>query len=243
MLFSEEWLRSYIDPDLTTEELADIPFWTFESLLDELDETAIDPLETMFVPEFYVEWALQRYRMINLLKFAQIDYQCSYLSGSEHTGIPTSPSAAINAALKNAKPGDPAVNGSLSRTTTTIWGPDHGWDYGTYCADVYQCGDVSARLPDELKNAETMLFISVDAPGGAADHFDSYGTGILQGINSFTADEEGKFTSGWTLPATPDKVWTPVEGKTETFGFQALKIFCCADFTGIFKFKEDDAQR
>ena len=224
------------------EQLTEIPFWTIESLCEALEETLIDPEREQMLPEWPVEWALQRYRMINLLKFAQIEYQCFCLSGSEHTGEPMSPEAAIQAAMSGASPQGPVKNASISRTTTTIWGPDHGWNEGSYCADVYQCGNLSAIIPDELKEADIRLYLSIDSPNGDPEDFDAYGTGLIRGLNILYTDSEGNFSTGWTLPGMPDHTRVPVKGKTETFGFTARGIFCCADFSAIFHFTNKDGE-
>lgn len=222
------------------ETLTDIPFWNREALCEALDEELVDPEKDLMRPEWSVEWALQRRRMINLLKFAQIDYLCSYVNGSTHNGEPMSPGAAIDAAMSGVTAGDSVKNASIARTTTTIWGPDHGWKDGSYCADVYQCGNISAVLPDELKGSDIRLYLSVDSPDADPANFDAYGTGIIPGLNMLYADEDGNFTTDWTLPGSPDNVRVPVEGKTETFGFIARKVFCCTDFSAVFKFKEND---
>lgn len=231
---------NHLEADFET--LTEIPFWTIESLCEALEETLIDPESDQMLPEWPLEWALQRYRMINLLKFAQIDYQCSCLSGSEHTGEPMSPEAAITAAMYGVVPGEPLKNISISRTTTTIWGPDHGWKEGSYCADVYQCGDLSAVLPEELKGADVRLYLSVDSPDGNPDNFDSYGTNLLRGLNVLYADSDGNFPTEWPLPGIPDHTRVPVKGKTETFGFVARRAFCCADFSTIFHFTNKDGE-
>lgn len=224
------------------ETLTEIPFWTMETLCDALEETFLDPNSEQMLPEWPLEWALQRYRMINLLRFAEISYQCFYLTGSEHSGEPMSPEAAIEAAMSGASPQGPVENASISRTTTTIWGPDHGWKEGSYCADVYQCGNISALLSEELTGADVRLYLSVDSPDADPENFDAYGTGLLRGLNVLYADSSGNFSTDWSLPGMPDHTRVPVKGKTETFGFTTRGIFCCADFSTTFHFINKDGE-
>ena len=229
---------NHLEADFET--LTEIPFWSIESLCEALKERLVDPESDQMLPEWPVKWALQRYRMINLLKFAKIDYQCFFLSGSEHTGEPMSPEAAIEAAMSGVSPQGPVKNASISRTTTTIWGPDHGWKEGSYCADVYQCGNLSAVLPDELKGTDVRLYLSVDSPDGDPENFDSCGTRLIRGMNILYADSDGNFTTEWSLPGMPDRTRVPVKGRTERFGFVARGIFCCADFSTTFHFINKD---
>ncbi len=224
------------------ETLTEIPLWTLESLCDALEESFLDPSKEEMLPEWPVEWALQRFRMIRLLRFTRIDYQCSCLIGSEHSGEPMSPEAAIEAAMSGIAPGDPVRNARIARTTTTIWGPDHGWKEGSYCADVYQSGNLSAIVPEELREAEIRLYLSLDSPDGDPDSFDSYGTGLIRGLNVLTADSSGNFSNDWPLPAMPDRTRVPVRGTTETFGFHAVRTFCCADFSSTFHFTNKDGE-
>lgn len=230
----------YVDHlKLNISDLTTIPHWNKERLSQAIGENLIDPETEPMYPEFYAAWALQRYRIINLLKFAQIDYSGAILAGSEHSGTPTSPQAAIDAALVGAQKTDTIINVTIQRTTTTIWGPDHGWSNGTYCADVCQVGELRAVLPPLLKNAETRLYLQADAPDADPEHFDSYGTGLYLGMQTLVTDRDGYFIPKWTLPATPDVIRVPIEGKSRSFGFVCPQVFCCADFTKSFFFKEE----
>ena len=124
--------------DLADPEEWSDPLWTWEELLlaaAEGEERRIaDPEKGDLSPEWNLDWALQRMRAINLLRYAPVDYQYSYLSGSTHDGKPSSPSASIASALKGAR--ESVSSGTPASYVTNIYGPDHGWRKGSYCCDV-----------------------------------------------------------------------------------------------------------
>lgn len=227
---------NHVKTDFT--DLREIPYWTLPELAEALDEELIDPVCGKLQPEFYSGWLSQRYRMINLLKLAPIDYEVAQISGSEHTGIPSTPNAAIRAALE--KCGDPGRwrNGSIQRMTESIWGPDHGWRYGSYCANVSQSGEVVALSSGEVEKTEMRLYLSIDSPSADPKDFDSYGTGVQLGLNVYYADPDGTFLD-WTLPAEPDRQHWPTEGKTTTYGFTARQVLCVGDYSSIFQFSDE----
>ena len=113
------------------------------------DEKAIaDPEKGDLSPEWNLTWAIQRMRVINLLLYAPVQYVCDYVSGSVHTGEPSSPSAAIAAALDDARP---AASGTFPASyVRNIYGPDHGWREGSYCCDATVTKRIYAEFPEGL---------------------------------------------------------------------------------------------
>lgn len=218
-----------------------LPLWTWDDLIDSLAEHeafagGIVMAGDRFLPEHFVLWARQRQAMIDQLKFLRVPYLGDTYSGHVHTGVPLSPEEAIAAAEAQGARGfdvsDPAVGAYI----TTIWGPDHGWNYGTYCADIYQVGNLRVDT-DQIGAAaveSARLYLFVDAPRGNRDLFDAFGTGLTLGLNVLYAP-----FPVWQLPLQAEKVWTPTPGKTYTFGFSTRAI-CVADFSSSFEFYDGE---
>lgn len=178
--------------DLT--DWADI-MWTWDELLLEAaegDEKAIaDPEKGDLSPEWNLVWAIQRMRAINLLLYAPVPYLCDYISGSVHTGEPSSPSAAIAAALEG-KELSSAGGGLPSSYVRNIYGPDHGWREGSYCCDTTITKKIYADLPEGfMSDGNVYLFMKVTGADGSDDSFS--GSGVSIGMNQFTADADGVF--------------------------------------------------
>lgn len=181
-------------------------------------------------------WAFSRYHCINLLLYLPINYQGKFFTGSVHNGEPMSPTAAVQAAFDSAKISDAVLNPLIKRSITTIWGPDHGWKYGSYCCDLYEVGALKAVLPENVpSDIDVKLYCFFDSPDGSNEYWDSMGTGISKGLKIFEADKDLNFTQ-WELPGTPDKVRIPTAGKTRTFGFVSRAV-CVGNFESLFKFK------
>lgn len=226
--------------DLTDPEEWSDPLWTWEELLlaaAEGEERRIaDPEKGDLSPEWNLDWALQRMRAINLLRYAPVDYQYSYLSGSTHDGKPSSPSASIASALKGAH--ESVSSGTPASYVTNIYGPDHGWRKGSYCCDVTICKTIFAVLPENFTpDGNVWLFLRVAGPGGDDANFS--GSGVSLGMNRFLADADGVFV---TFPDSD--IGSGVEWPTtdhNTYGGW-LSTWCgaFADYSRLFQFKEDD---
>ena len=226
--------------DLTDPEEWSDPLWTWEELLlaaAEGEERRIaDPEKGDLSPEWNLDWALQRMRAINLLRYAPVDYQYSYLSGSTHDGKPSSPSASIASALKGAR--ESVSSGSPASYVTNIYGPDHGWRKGSYCCDVTICKTIFAVLPENFTpDGNVWLFLRVAGPGGDDANFS--GSGVSLGMNRFLADADGVFV---TFP--DNDIGSGVEWPTtdhNTYGGW-VSTWCGAfvDYSSLFQFKEDD---
>ena len=226
--------------DLTDPEEWSDPLWTWEELLlaaAEGEERRIaDPEKGDLSPEWNLDWALQRMRAINLLCYAPVDYQYSYLSGSTHDGKPSSPSASIASALKGAR--ESVSSGAPVSYVTNIYGPDHGWRKGSYCCDVTICKQIFAVLPENfIPDGNVWLFMRVAGPGGDDANFS--GSGVSLGMNRFLADADGVFV---TFPDSD--IGSGVEWPTtdhNTYGGW-LSTWCgaFADYSSLFQFKEDD---
>lgn len=216
--------------------------WTWDELLLEAaegDEKAIaDPEKGDLSPEWNLTWAIQRMRVINLLLYAPVQYVCDYVSGSVHTGEPSSPSAAIAAALDDARP---AASGTFPASyVRNIYGPDHGWREGSYCCDITVTRRIYAEFPEGLNPAGNVyLFMKVAGADGSDESFS--GSGVSIGMNQFTADADGVFVE------FPDNdlgagVTTPTKDHETYNGWKATYCSAFADYTSLFHFKSDEEE-
>ncbi|WP_288611605.1 hypothetical protein [uncultured Victivallis sp.] len=221
-------------------EWADI-MWTWDELLLEAaegDKKAIaDPEKGDLSPEWNLIWAIQRMRAINLLLYAPVQYMCDYISGSVHTGEPSSPAAAAEAALKDARP---ASDGSFAASYVhNIYGPDHGWREGSYCCNATVTKRIYAEFPEGLNpDGNVYLFMKVAGAGGSDENF--FGSGVSIGLNRFTADADGVFVEFGNDDFTAG-ITTPTKDHETFNGWEATHCTAFADYAGLFHFKEGDA--
>lgn len=213
--------------------------WKWDELLLEAAEgkkkEIADPEKGDLSPEWNLIWAIQRMRAINLLLYAPVPYLCDVISGSVHTGEPSSPSSAIKAALKDAKPYE--SSGLPASYVRNIYGPDHGWRKGSYCCDVTMTKKIYAEFPEGFTpTGNVYLFMNV----AGADGDESFsGSGVSIGINQFTADTDGVFVK------FPDNdlsagITTPTKDHETFNGWKATYCSAFADYTGMFKFKSGE---
>ena len=226
--------------DLTDPEEWSDPLWTWEELLlaaAEGEERRIaDPEKGDLSPEWNLDWALQRMRAINLLRYAPVDYQYSYLSGSTHDGKPSSPSASIASALKGAH--ESVSSGTPASYVTNIYGPDHGWRKGSYCCDVTICKTIFAVLPENfIPDGNVWLFLRVAGPGGDDANFS--GSGVSLGMNRFLADADGVFVTFPDNDIGSGVEWPTTDHNTYG-GWVSTWCGAFADYSSLFQFKEDD---
>lgn len=226
--------------DLTDPEEWSDPLWTWEELLlaaAEGEERRIaDPEKGDLSPEWNLDWALQRMRAINLLRYAPVDYQYSYLSGSTHDGKPSSPSASIASALKGAH--ESVSSGTPASYVTNIYGPDHGWRKGSYCCDVTICKTIFAVLPENFTpDGNVWLFLRVAGPGGDDANFS--GSGVSLGMNRFLADADGVFVTFPDSDIGSGVEWPTTDHNTYG-GWVSTWCGAFADYSSLFQFKEDD---
>lgn len=219
---------------------ADI-MWTWDELLLEAaggDEKAVsDPEKGDLSPEWNLTWAVQRMRAINLLLYAPVQYICDYVSGSVHTGGPSSPAEAAEAALKNARS---ASDGTFPASYVhNIYGPDHGWRAGSYCCDATVTQRIYAELPEGFTpDGNVYLFMKVAGAGGDDANF--FGSGVSIGLNQFTADADGVFVEFQADDFTAG-ITTPTKDHETYNGWEATQCSAFADYTSWFHFKEGDA--
>lgn len=212
--------------------------WTWETLvkavLNEGELPRIIPATPCLEPTPSLIWASQRYRMINLLQRPKIDipYHTIVIEGHVHTGIPSS----ILEAMETAMSQGTETNGrSLDVYLNGIYGPDHGWREGSYCINVTGCSKAfvsTEELPKDFSATDCHLsFTAVNSnPDGP---FDALGTGITEGQNTFTADENGVFFDQSCQFSPPD---TPTPGHETYGGFRCTDIACYVTFTPDFLF-------
>ena len=195
-----------------------------------------DPEKGDLSPEWNLDWALQRMRAINLLRYAPVDYQYSYLSGSTHDGKPSSPSASIASALKGAH--ESVSSGTPASYVTNIYGPDHGWRKGSYCCDVTICKTIFAVLPENFTpDGNVWLFLRVAGPGGDDANFS--GSGVSLGMNRFLADADGVFVTFPDNDIGSGVEWPTTDHNTYG-GWVSTWCGAFADYSSLFQFKEDD---
>lgn len=214
--------------------------WTWDDLLLEAagNEKAIaDPEKGDLSPEWNLTWAIQRMRAINLLLYAPVQYICDYVSGSVHTGEPSSPSAAIAAALEG-KEVSSTSGGLPSSYVRNIYGPDHGWREGSYCCDTTIAKKIYADLPEGFTpDGNVYLFMKIAGADGGDESFS--GSGVSIGMNQFTADADGVFVE------FPDNdigagIATPTKDHETYGGWKATQCSAFADYTSLFHFKSEE---
>lgn len=224
--------------DLT--DWADV-MWQWDELLLEAaggDEKAVaDPEKGDLSPEWNLAWAVQRMRAVNLLLYAPVQYLCDYVSGSIHTGEPSSPAAAVEAALKDAH--SSSDNGFPASYIHNIYGPDHGWREGSYCCNATVTKRIYADLPEGFApDGNVYLLMKVAGAGGDDENF--FGSGVSIGLNRFTADADGVFVEFRNDDFTAG-ITTPTKDHETYNGWEATHCTAFADYTSLFHFKEGDA--
>lgn len=220
-----------------------LPMWTWEDLVASIESefpgVVVFPGDPLH-PEHCTAWARQRKVMVERLKYVPVPYLADVYRGDVHTGEPSSPEEAIAAAEAAASLTGGVRNAAIQCYITTIWGPDHGWRIGSYCADIYQAGNIRIDEASPVASglawdpATTRLYLYVDAPRGNAELFDAFGTGLVLGVNVL-----GHPFPSWTPPLQAERIWTPTQGKTYTFGFTAVAA-CVADISEMFEFYDGD---
>jgi len=236
-----EWYINHLATDFAS--FSGLPRWTWDDLAASIEGEFPDGVVAagdIWLPEHAVIWARQRKVMIERLKYLEVPYLADTYSGHVHTGGPSSPEEAIAVAEANASIRIGMRYATIQCYIKTIWGPDHGWRFGSYCADIYQVGNL--RVDEEMLGESgltwdattTRLYLYVEAPQGNADLFDAFGTGLTPGLNVL----EHPFPS-WTLPLQAERIWTPTPGRTYTFGFTS-KAVCVADISEMFEFYDGE---
>ena len=238
-------LKTTAEKYLNHLKLSDLPdgsgaMWTWDELLLEAadgkkDEIA-DPEKGDLAPEWNLVWLRQRRKAINLLRFAPVLYRYDALSGSTHTGIPSSPSEAVAAALSGLAAN--TGSGLPGSYITLIYGPDHGWREGSYCCDITVTRRIYAGLPEGLvSDGEVYLVLQVSGADGSDESF--AGGGLLSpGLNVLTADREGVFAEFDTDDLTGE-VSTPTRDHVTSGGWRATRCAAYADYTQKFHFREE----
>lgn len=234
---------------LKMSDLSDLPdwseaMWTWDELLleaaDGERENIADPKQGDLSPEWDLNWLLQRRKAIDLLLYAPVPYKADILSGSTHTGIPSSPGESIAAAMEGMSPRT-VVNQRPAAYITNIYGPDHGWREGSYCCDVTAVSRIYAELPEGLGSPDHIyLVMQVSGADGTDDSF-SGGGPLSIGANVLTADPDGVFAEfdwhdlSWSIPA-------PTRDHTTSGGWKATRCSAFADYSEHFNFKNQEKE-
>lgn len=229
--------------DLT--ELTDVSsiMWTWDDLLleaaDGNEDDIVDPKKGDFSPEWNLKWLLQRQKAINLLLYAPVPFQYDYLSGSTHTGVPSSPAESIAAALSGMTPGK--GSGLPSTYVNNIYGPDHGWREGSYCCNVAVTKKIYANLPEGFEpEGNVYMTIKVTGADGSDESFTGGGS-LSVGMNVLTADQDGVFIE-FTDTDLANVAGTPTKDHETSGGWRATVCQAFADYTSKFQFKDEDSR-
>ena len=215
--------------------------WSWEDILlaavDGKKEKIADPAKGDLSPEWNLEWLLQRYKVLNLLRYAPYPCKYEYKAGSTHTGVPSTPSESVTAALAAVQG---AVSSGLPATSVTnIYGPDHGWREGSYCCDIVVTTKIFVELPENFVSDDNVyLCMSVTGADGTEESFKSKGP-LSVGYNQFTADTEGVFvTFDYSSEDIADLAGTPKKDRTTSGGWRSTRCQAFVDFTPNFHFSE-----
>ena len=215
--------------------------WIWDDLLLEAadgEEDAIaDPEKGDLSPDWNLTWLLQRRKAIDLLLYAPVPHKYDYLSGSTHTGIPSSPAESIASAISGMVPG--AGTGLPSSYVQNIYGPDHGWREGAYCCNVAITKKIYAQLPEGMEPDENLyLVIKVTGADGSDESFSGGGT-LSPGVNVLTADTDGVFIEFDESDLSRD-IPTPTADHETSGGWRATFCTAFADYSEKFHFKEEE---
>ena len=233
---------------LKMSDLSELPdwsdaMWTWDELLLEAadgEEDAIaDPVKGDLSPDWNLTWLLQRQKAINLLLYAPVPYLYDYLSGSTHTGVPSSPAESIAAALEGMSPGQ--GSGLPFSYVNNIYGPDHGWREGSYCCNVAVTTRIYADLPEGFEpDGNVYLVIKATGADGSDESF-AGGGDLAVGMNVLTADQDGVFIE---FPETDlaGVAGTPTKDHETSGGWKATACQAFADYTSKFQFKDEDSR-
>lgn len=222
-------------------DLSDV-MWTWHELLLKAaddDETRIaDPGKGDLSPEWNLTWLLQRRKAIDLLLYAPVQYRFDVLSGSTHTGIPSSPSESVAAALAGLVP---AEGGGLPGTSVhNIYGPDHGWREGSYCCDVQAVCKIYADLPAGfVSDGNVYLVLKVTGADSTDGSFAGAEGKLHVGVNILTADQEGVFVEFGNRDLA-SLAGSPAKDRTTSGGWRSTVCQAFADYSPKFHFRCDE---
>lgn len=220
-------------------DLADV-MWTWDELLLEAaegEEDAIaDPEKGDLSTDWNLTWMIQRRKAIDLLLYAPVPYLYDYLSGSTHTGIPSSPSESVAAALEGMSPGQ--ESGLPGSHVTLIYGPDHGWREGSYCCDVTITRKIYAELPEGFTpDGNVYLVMQISGADGTDESFAGGGP-LSPGLNILTSGPDGVFAE-IPMDGLTEGIRTPTKDHTTSGGWRSTFCAAFADYTEKFHFKGD----
>jgi len=221
-------------------ELSDM-MWSWDQLLQEAadgeEDALADPLKGDLSPNWNLTWLRQRKKAIDLLLYAPVPHKYDYLTGSTHTGEPSSPAESVAAALSVLNPG--IGTGLPASSVRLIYGPDHGWREGSYCCDIAVTRKIYAELPEGL-DPETPVCLVLRAAGadGTDDSFAAAGP-LSVGINVLTADRDGVFAE-FDFRDLTEGIPAPTRDHTTSGGWRATFCSAFADYTKMFHFKGED---
>ena len=235
----------YIKPDkydsLDEHSSTSDMFWTWNELL----EAAADREEIIFTetsdwtrltPRLPAEWAIQRYRMINLLKYRPILATGDVVYGWTPT-IASSKEKAYN----------DAINNTIQHNFVSPSARIQCRGYGTtgYALSFELCKRCSAVLPAGITHAADAYLIGYAQNEYNSEFFDNLGSNIHHGWNRFKADSNGVFIN---LPIIPYPVqWNTRDDYSGSWVlcYNGLSVslysrgyLAFADFNDTFTFKE-----
>jgi len=216
--------------------------WTWQDLCAcAAPEGLIEP--EMLAPVLLAEYTVQRYRMINLLRFPVFDSSITVdvFSGSTHNGVYHDMASSLDFAFNDNSYKGTKFFGTgignmpiIENYVEGIYGPDHGWAEGTYCCNFVENANVSlesalrsgpmARM--NVASDELVLYLNVTAPGGDDANFDDMGfDGVSLGTN-IIRPQDGILLKR-TLPYIQSTPPTPVAGRFTYRGWNGRLLLTC----------------
>ena len=198
-----------------------------------------DPAKGDLSGEWNLQWLMQRYRAVNLLRYAAVPHRYDYITGSVHTGKPSSVRESIDKALSTAVRA--SASGLPAAYVHNIYGPDHGWRENSYCCDIVVAKSIYAQLPENLSECSNIvLYLKVTGADGSADSFKGGGK-ISVGDNYFIADENGVFVEfGYSESELAAFAGIPRRDHETFGGWQATVCQAYADYSEVFHFTEKE---
>ena len=226
--------ETFINPDkfdlLTDSSPADSMRYTMQDLLligaEGIEENIISPSFlgfTHLVPSWSAEYAIQRYRIINAMRYKRI-YDISIVNGSYTSGRGSTITE--------------AYNDFLSKYPEEI----RTFSYPEAFTSPYTDSNSSSFTVWYFDRVETSIghdawFVTYAKTNSSnAGVFYSFGSGITPGWNRIKADRNGVFFRQEYPPPMAKQGWSSTLGNSWGYGYYAY-----ADFNDTFNFKEVSA--
>lgn len=218
----------------------DFAAWAWDDLCAAAAPDGLAEPPGRLAPKFPAEWAIQRYRMLNLLKYPLVKAaRPDWSNGSTHTGRPSSMAESVADAVAQMEE-SVSSDGRITNFVQGIYGPDHGWREGSYCCNIFESANI--RLPEKFTSlaSKTYAVLDVTSPSGDDADFDDMGfESIRLGrcVVPFSSDGTALKRE---LPYMPSIPATPVPGRETYIGWMtSSSSMATLDVSPLFKFYDD----